>query len=99
METLGTQSTSRHSRISSTATKAVAGTVNGLGSAVSKTVDAWVHTPKAIKLPLETAAFLYAPESWVGAKGPYAIAAATVLTETPKNLAAFLTNSPVQYIG
>lgn len=99
METLGTQSTSWHSRISSTTSKAVTGTVNGIGSAVSKTVDAWVHTPKAIKLPLETAAFLYAPESWVGTKGSYAIAAATVLTETPKNLAAFLTNSPVQYIG
>ncbi len=97
METGLPQSIPLHSRMIHSAALAVNGVVNRIGSAVTKTIDAWVNTPKAIKLPIETAAMLYAPGKWLGPKG--AIAAVTVLTETPKNLAAFLCNQPLQYVG
>jgi ElaB/YqjD/DUF883 family membrane-anchored ribosome-binding protein len=97
MDPVSSQRDSLHSRMLGTAAWALNGAARRIGVAVSKTVDAWVNTPKAIKLPLETAALLYAPGQWLGPKG--AIAAVTVLTETPKNLAAFLCNQPVQYVG
>jgi hypothetical protein len=75
-----------HSRVSSTASWAV-----------SKTRDAWVNMPKALKLPFIAAAILYVPKDWVKVKG--ALLAATVLAETPRNLTAFLSNHPLQYFG
>jgi hypothetical protein len=97
MEMASSQSIPLHLRMIGSAAWAVNGVVNRIGSAVTKTIDAWVNTPKAIKLPIETAAMIYAPGKWLGPKG--AIAAVTILTETPKNLAAFLCNQPLQYVG
>lgn len=100
MDTTNIQRTSWTSKLPPTPSRtgmAGTGVFGKIGSAASKAIDAWVYTPKALKLPFETAAILYAPGAWMGAKGT--LAGFTVLTETPKNLAAFLTNRPIKFFG
>ena len=96
MEMTSSQRIPWYSRVASTASWAVGGVASGIGTIASKTVSAWVHTPKALKLPFETAAILYAPEKCRWQKG--GLIGATILAETPKGLAAFLSNQPIQYI-
>lgn len=97
METTSSQRISWYSRFASTASWASNGIIDGINSAASKTAHAWVHTPKALKLPLETAAIFYAPVNADWQRG--GLVAAAAMIETPKNLAAFLSNRPLQYIG
>jgi|GEM_PF-3997752 len=69
---------------------------SGISNAALKTASLWANTPKALKLPLETAALLYAPAEPASRA---AFGAATVLIETPRDLASILGNRPIKYFG
>jgi len=97
MESNAVQKTSWPSKWVQAASRAASGAGERVAYLASKAADLWSSTPKALKLPLETAGILASSGDWMGVKG--ALAAAVVLTETPKDLALFLSNQPVKFFG